>query len=92
MRKYVVLFSLLVMLVAATAWAGFVGTRDYYSDAAMTNQTGSSWVTCNGTETFNWGSTSTYRRFDGLHCETANDVILCHRWDGTRWVSIACPF
>ena len=92
MRKYIFAFVLLLMLVAATGWAGFVGTRDFYSDAAMTNQTGSAWVTCNGTMTWQWGTTSTYRRFEGLHCETANDVILCHQWNGTSWVMIDCPY
>jgi hypothetical protein len=92
MRKSIFAFVLLLMLVAATAWAGFSGRRDFYSDAAMTNQTGSAIVNCSGTETFTWGTSSTYRRFEGLHCETANDVILCHRWNGSGWVMMACPF
>ena len=92
MRKYIIAFSLLLLLVAATAWAGFVGPRAHYSDAAMTQQTGLEWLNCNGTSTWQWGTTSTYRRFEGLHCETANDVILCHQWNGSSWVPMTCPY
>lgn len=90
MRKFVC--ATLLLLAATTAFAGFVGQRDYFSDAAMTNQTGAEWTYCNGTSSWQWGTTSTYRRFEGLHCYTANDVILCHQWNGTSWVSIACPY
>lgn len=92
MRKFVVAFAVLLMLVAATAWAGYAGTRTYFSDSGMTNATGAERLFCNNTTSWLWGSTSTYRRFEGLHCETANDVVTCQQWNGTSWVSIACPY
>jgi hypothetical protein len=92
MRKSIIVFGILSMLVAVPAWAGFSGPRAYFSDALMTSQTGADFINCNGSSTWAWGTTSTYRRLEGLHCETANDVILCHRWTGTSWVSMPCPY
>ncbi len=91
MRKYIIAFTLM-MLVATAAFAGFSGIRTYFSDAAMTNQTGSERVFCNNTTQWLGGSTSTYRRFEGLHCETANDVVICQQWNGTSWVTMTCPY
>ncbi len=91
MRKYVFVFALLLTLAAATAFA-WVGQRDYFSDAAMTQQTGAEWVNCDGSTNWQWGTTSTYRRFEGLNCGNAQDVIFCQRWDGSKWVYINCPY
>jgi len=91
MRKYILAVTLM-LFVAFPALAGFSGIRTYYSDAAMTNATGSERVFCNNTTQWLGGSTSTYRRFEGLHCETANDVVICHQWNGSNWVAIACPY
>lgn len=90
-KKYVV--AVLLLLIAATAYAGFVGPRTYYSDAAMTQQIGSDWINCNGTVTNQQGTTTSgYRRFEGLFCHNANDVVLCHQWNGSSWVSMTCPW
>lgn len=91
MRKYILALSL-TLFVALPALAGFAGIRTYYSDAAMTNATGSERLFCNNTTSWLGGTTSTYRRFEGLHCESANDVVICHQWTGSSWVAIACPY
>lgn len=92
MRKYVVIFGALMLFAAAAAYAGFVGNRTYYSDAAQTNATGGEWVNCNGTTNWQWGSPANYRRFEGLFCPSAYDVVICQQWNGTSWVNYECPW
>jgi hypothetical protein len=92
MRKHVFFAAVLVFLVAATASAMWSGSRDYYSDAAMTNLTGYEQLNCNGTTNWQWGTTSTYRRMDAINCHTFNDVVRCERWTGTGWVLMTCPW
>ncbi len=92
MRKSIIVFTLLLLLIASTGWAVVTGPRVYFSDAAMTNDTGAERVFCNNTTSALYGSTSTYRRLDGLECQGGAQVVVCEEWNGTNWVSIPCPY
>lgn len=82
----------LLLLSGGTMSAAVTGPRVYFSDAAMTAQTGSERVFCNGTTSPLHGSTSTYRRVEGFECETGYLVVVCEEWNGTGWVPTTCPY
>jgi len=91
MCKAIVTVVLLLMF-AGTVSADVTGPRVYFSDAAMTAQTGAERVFCGGTTGLMYGSTSTYRRVEGFECETGYLVVVCEEWNGTSWVPTTCPY
>lgn len=88
-----VLLAVIVLFTLSARAGIFWISREYYTDAAMTNNVGWWERDCSNFET-QWGlQHAEYRRINWDPCNPdAWGTTDCHRYVNGTWVRIDCPF
>ncbi len=88
-----VLIAVFVLFTFAAQAGVFWISREYYTDAAMTNNAGWWETDCNGFDTYGGVQHAEFRRIVWDPCDPGYwGTVHCHQYVNGQWVKITCPY